>query len=136
MAEYLGFSFGHFSSICNGKVKVSEQFRKKITSELGINWDYILTGNGEILLSAPAGNVAQVGEGSNGGNIGVNGNGNNYGDIGTAPVPDPSVSALTDTIKQLADTNQQQAATLAELVKTNAQLVAMLAKQQTNKDNE
>lgn len=119
MAAFLGVSFGHFSSICNGKVKISEQFRKRITEELGINWDYIITGNGEILLSEK--NVSQVGEvnSSPGGvvqNIANNGNGNVEANANTAPSTEPT----------FAEVLQQLVATNAKLVETNAQLVAML----------
>lgn len=57
----------------------------------------------------------------------VSGNGNeNIGNNTAAPSPDLSFAAV---LKQLADTNQKQAAALADLIKTNAALVAALTKQ-------
>lgn len=119
MAAFLGVSFGHFSSICNGKVKVSEQFRKRITEELGINWDYILTGNGEILLST-GGNNAQVGDINNAPG-GVQNVSNNCGHVvnETTLQPEPSGQSFTEVLQQLVATN-------AKLVETNAKLVEML----------
>lgn len=121
MAAFLGVSFGHFSSICNGKVKVSEQFRKRITEELGINWGYVLTGDGEILLS-PGGATAQTKKvNAPGGvvqNIANNGNGHVEANANTNPASEPTFS---EVLQQLVATN-------AKLVETNAKLVEMLNK--------
>lgn len=59
-------------------------------------------------------------------NIANNGNGNVEANTNTTPTVEPSFAAV---LKQLADTNQKQAAALADLIKTNSALVAALTKQ-------
>ena len=85
----------------------------------------MLTGDGEILLSAPAGNVAHVGEVNNAAG-GVQNISNNCGHVENKtemPPTAPADSTFADVLQQLVATN-------AELVRTNAQLVAMLNKVQ------
>lgn len=121
MAEFLGYKPPYFSGICNGKEKVTDQFLIKIQSNLGVNWNYVLTGDGEILLSADGANAQTKEVNAPGGvvqNIANNGSGNVAATANTTPAPEPT---FAEVLQKLVDTN-------AELVKTNAQLVAMLNK--------
>ena len=97
----------------------SSDFIKRVFELYPINEQYVLTGNGEILLSAD-GATAQTKEvNAQGGvvqNIANNGNGNVEANANTAPSTEPT----------FAEVLQQLVATNAKLVETNAQLVAML----------
>lgn len=123
MAEFLGYKPPYFSGICNGKEKVTDQFLIKIQSNLGVNWNYVLTGDGEILLSAGGEKTAQVGE-INNATGGVQNVSNNCGHVENNTTlspsqPAPAEQSFSEVLQKLVETN-------AKLVETNAQLVAML----------
>jgi len=109
-----------FYDIRAKKCGISKELILKIEHQIpGINHAWLLTGNGEMMLSEK--NVSQVGEvnSSPGGvvqNIANNGNGNVEANANTAPSTEPT----------FAEVLQQLVATNAKLVETNAQLVAML----------
>ncbi len=116
-----GKNKSYLNDVRTKNLNFSADFIQKVMELYPINEDYILTGNGEILLSGTGGNVAQVGESHNvpGGvvqNIANNGNGNVAANANATPAGEPT----------FADVLQQLVATNAKLVETNAQLVAML----------
>ena len=51
MAEYLGYRNPYFSSVINGKERLSDQFLKNISDKIGISKDYILKGEGNITVN-------------------------------------------------------------------------------------
>lgn len=123
ICDVCGVNPGYLRDIEAKNSNFSQIFLQNLFANYPINEEYILTGNGEILLSAPAGNVAQVGEVNNAAG-GVQNISNNCGHVenktelpATAPVAaEPN---FAEVLQKLVETN-------AELVKTNAQLVAML----------
>ena len=121
ICEICGVNPGYLRDIESKNSNFSQIFLQKLFANFPINEDYILTGNGEILLSGTGNSVAQVGETHNapGGvvqNIANNGNGNVAANANTTPTVEPSFAEML----------QQLVATNAKLVETNAQLVAML----------
>jgi phage repressor protein C with HTH and peptisase S24 domain len=52
MATYLGYKSPYFSGIINGKEKLNESFLKCLETKLGINTDWILTGEGSMLMNS------------------------------------------------------------------------------------
>lgn len=122
IAVRCGKSKQYFSDLKRKKSYPSMKFIDDFCSNYPINKDYILTGNGEILLS-PGNATAQTKEvNAPGGvvqNIANNGNGNVEANTNTAP---SNESTFSEVLQKLVETN-------AELVKTNAALVAALTKQ-------
>lgn len=49
MADYLGYKTPYFSGVINGKEKLSESFLKLLSDSLGININWIKTGEGDML---------------------------------------------------------------------------------------
>lgn len=99
----------------------SADFIAKVFELYPINEQYVLTGNGEILLST-GGNNAQVGD-INNAHGGVQNVSNNCGHVvnETTLQPEPSGQSFAEVLQQLVATN-------AKLVETNAKLVEMLNK--------
>lgn len=123
ICEICGVNPGYLRDIEAKNSNFSQIFLQNLFANYPINEDYILTGNGEILLSAPAGNVAHVGEVNNAAG-GVQNISNNCGHVENKtempPIaPVAANSNFAEVLQKLVETN-------AELVKTNAQLVAML----------
>lgn len=114
-----GKNKSYFNDVRTKNLNFSSDFIKRVFELYPINEQYVLTGNGEILLSAD-GATAQTKEvNAQGGvvqNIANNGNGNVEANANTAPSTEPT----------FAEVLQQLVATNAKLVETNAQLVAML----------
>ena len=110
-----------FYDIRAGKCGISKELILKIQRQIPqINQVWLLTGNGEILLST-GGNNAQVGDINNAPG-GVQNVSNNCGHVvneTTLSPPEPSGQSFAEVLQQLVVTN-------AKLVETNAQLVAML----------
>ena len=114
-----GKNKSYLNDVRTKNLNFSADFIQKVMELYPINEDYILTGNGEILLST-AGAKAQTKEtNAHGGvvqNIANNGNGNVAANANATPAGEPT---FADVLQQLVITN-------AKLVETNAQLVAML----------
>lgn len=111
-----------FYDIRAGKCGISKELILKIQRQIPqINQVWLLTGNGEILLST-GGNNAQVGDISNAPG-GVQNVSNNCGHVvnETTLQPEPSGQSFAEVLQQLVATN-------AKLVETNAKLVEMLNK--------
>lgn len=72
MAEYLGYASPHFSSVINGKLKMSENFMNLISDKLNINPEWVLTGEGEPFLSGKVVQNNQKGDNINGHSVTVN----------------------------------------------------------------
>lgn len=49
MAKYLGYANSYFSEITNGKENLSDSFLKNISEKLGVNTNWVITGEGEML---------------------------------------------------------------------------------------
>lgn len=114
-----GKNKSYLSDVRTKNVTISGDFIQKVMELYPINEDYILTGNGEILLSTAGAKVKTKEINANGGvvqNIANNGNGNVAANANATPAGEPT----------FADVLQQLVATNAKLVETNAQLVAML----------
>lgn len=118
-----GKNKSYFNDVRTKNLNFSADFIAKVFELYPINEQYVLTGDGEILLSAPAGNVAHVSEVNNAAG-GVQNISNNCGHVENKtempPIaPEAANSNFAEVLQKLVETN-------AELVKTNAQLVAML----------
>ena len=116
-----GKNKSYLSDVRTKNVTISGDFIQKVMELYPINEDYILTGNGEILLSAGGGNIAHNGNVNNAAG-GVQNVSNNCGHVvneTTLSPPEPSGQSFAEVLQQLVVTN-------AKLVETNAQLVAML----------
>ena len=114
-----GKNKSYFNDVRTKNLNFSADFIAKVFELYPINEQYVLTGNGEILLS-PGGATAQTKEvNAPGGvvqNIANNGNGHVEANANTNPAGEPTFS---EVLQKLVATN-------AKLVETNAQLVAML----------
>ena len=119
ICEICGVNPGYLRDIEAKNTNFSQVFLEKLFATYPINEDYILTGNGEILLST-GGNNAQVGDINNAPG-GVQNVSNNCGHVvnETTLQPEPSGQSFTEVLQQLVATN-------AKLVETNAKLVEML----------
>lgn len=121
ICEICGVNPGYLRDIKAKNANFSQEFIEKLYANFPINEQYVLTGDGEILLSANGGNVAHIGNVSNAPG-GVQNVSNNCGHVvneTTLPPPEPSGHSFAEVLQQLVATN-------AKLVETNAQLVAML----------
>lgn len=123
ICEICGVNPGYLRDIEAKNSNFSQIFLQNLFANYPINEDYILTGNGEILLSEPSGNTAQVGEVNNAAG-GVQNNSYNCGHVENKTEMPPAAPVAADP--NLAEVLQKLVETNAELVKTNAQLVAML----------
>lgn len=114
-----GKNKSYFNDVRTKNLNFSADFIEKVFAMYPINEDYILTGNGEILLST-GGKNAQVGDINNAPG-GVQNVSNNCGHVvnETTLQPEPSGQSFTEVLQQLVATN-------AKLVETNAKLVEML----------
>jgi hypothetical protein len=114
-----GKNKSYFNDVRTKNLNFSADFIAKVFELYPINEQYVLTGNGEILLST-GGNNAQVGDINNAPG-GVQNVSNNCGHVvnETTLQPEPSGQSFTEVLQKLVETN-------AKLVETNAQLVAML----------
>lgn len=116
ICEICGVNPGYLRDIEAKNTNFSQVFLEKLFATYPINEDYILTGNGEILLleekkSPMWGEINNI----HGGvvqNIANNGNGN----VEATAIKDPT---FVEVLQQLVATN-------AKLVETNAKLVEML----------
>lgn len=76
MAEYLGYRNPYFSSVINGKEKLSDQFLKNISDKIGISKDYILKGEGNMTVNEQTSEnnagIGIIGNNVNGGGISNN----------------------------------------------------------------
>lgn len=72
MAEFLGYASPHFSSVINGKLKLSENFMNLISDKLNINPEWILTGEGERFITDKVVQNNQNGDNINGHSVTVN----------------------------------------------------------------
>lgn len=93
-----GKNKNYLSDIRANNGNFSGDFIARLFELYPINEQYVLTGDGEILLSA-GGNSTQTGDKS-GGNIGVNGNGNNYGNVGNTD------GGAYEILLKIVETNQ------------------------------
>lgn len=116
-----GKNKSYFNDVRTKNLNFSADFIAKVFELYPINEQYVLTGNGEILLST-GGNNAQVGDISNAPG-GVQNVSNNCGHVvnETTLQPEPSGQSFAEVLQQLVATN-------AKLVETNAKLVEMLNK--------
>ena len=114
-----GKNKSYFNDVRTKNLNFSADFIAKVFELYPINEQYVLTGNGEILLST-GGNNAQVGDINNAPG-GVQNVSNNCGHVvnETTLQPEPSGQSFAEVLQKLVETN-------AKLVETNAQLVAML----------
>lgn len=115
-----GKNKSYFNDVRTKNLNFSADFIAKVFELYPINEQYVLTGNGEILLCEDGGNVSHVGEINNAAG-GVQNVSNNCGHVvnETTLQPEPSGQSFAEVLQKLVETN-------AKLVETNAQLVAML----------
>lgn len=59
IAEFLGYKLPYYSGIINGKEKLSEDFLKRISDYLGIDAEWVKTGEGNMMLGTNASTVAR-----------------------------------------------------------------------------
>ena len=119
ICEKCGVNPGYLRDIKAKNANFSQEFMAKLFANYPINEQYVLTGNGEILLSADGANAQTKEVNAPGGvvqNIANNGSGNVAATANTTPAPEPT---FAEVLQKLVETN-------AKLVETNAQLVAML----------
>ena len=118
-----GKNKSYFNDVRTKNLNFSADFIAKVFELYPINEQYVLTGNGEILLSAGGEKTAQVGE-INNATSGVQNVSNNCGHVENNTTlspcqPAPAEQSFSEVLQKLVATN-------AKLVETNAQLVAML----------
>lgn len=122
ICEICGVNPGYLRDIKAKNANFSQEFIEKLYANFPINEQYVLTGDGEILLSAGGCNIAHTGNVNNAAG-GVQNVSNNCGHVvnETTLQPEPSGQSFAEVLQQLVATN-------AKLVETNAKLVEMLNK--------